>query len=166
MALFNLNPLGAIAGVLRSVARGGLDSIAQPIGGLIGRIGRALGQLGTSMEAAAIRRELEREAEIKRQSDAALGVSVARPLTDADIPEAATKLRRKYSYTVRIESIDPLTGRRVERFITISSDRLRSDEEIFGQATDGFAEGYGVTESNIIRISIEGIKRAGAAGTL
>lgn len=162
---FLRNPLNAILGTIRGVTDIA-GSLRQPLGSTIGAIGRALAKLGTNVEAAAIRAKVEREAELARESAQAAGTAAVRPLTDADIPEATTKLRRKYSYTLRLTSLNPLTGNQDVRHITISSDRLRPDEELRMNAMDSFAEGYGITDKNLISIEITGVKRAGESGTL
>jgi hypothetical protein len=162
---FLKNPLGAVLGVIRGVVDP-FRRIREPVGSAIGAIGRGLAKLGADVEASAIRARVERERELADKAAGAANKSRTGGLSDADVPEATTKLRRKYSYTVRIESLDPATGKLVERFVTVSSDRLRNDEEIYGQATQGFAEGYGIQDAHITSITITGVKKAGAAGTL
>lgn len=165
MALFPKNPLSALTGGLRKV----FDiagKLREPIGATIAAIGRALERQGASMEAAVIRDRVERERAAQAAAHGAVVTATRGMIAEADMPEATTKLRRRYSYQLTIESIDPLTGKRVERHITISSDRLRGDEELRGQAIDLFGESYGIDTSRVTRIEITGARKAGEAGTL
>jgi hypothetical protein len=162
---FIRNPIGAIFGVIRRVVdiAGGLR---EPLGQGIGQIARALANLGAATEAAAVRARVEREAATERQARGAVGIAQGALPREADIPEATTRLRRRYSYQVAIDYIDPKTGQRLTRYITVSSDTLRSINEVIDEAHGMIGRDYGFTESHVTATRVESVKKAGAAGTL
>lgn len=67
---------------------------------------------------------------------------------DKTIPEssmeiATTKLRRDYSYLVRIRGLDESAGIRVEREVYVSSDMLLTPNEIFETVEGMENQGFG-----------------------
>lgn len=162
---FLRNPISAILGTIRGVTDIA-GRLREPLGSAIGKLGRALANIGADVEAAAIRRRVEREAELAKEADRAAGVSRVRLPTDTDIPEATTKLRRKYSYTIRVRQLNAATGQIEERFITLSTDSIIDDANIVTNTRSLIGEGYGVDLDRVTEIETVSIKRAGAAGTL
>lgn len=159
------NPLSALTGSLR-----GLFDIAgklrEPIGATLGTLGRALERQGANMEAAAIRDQIETQRAIQAAARGA-AVTAERGLPDvAMMPEAKTKLRREYSYRVRISHIDSRTGQRVERWVTVSSDDVISKDEAATRAIQDYAGGYGFQLGNVVEVEVTDIRKAGAAGKL
>ena len=82
------------------------------------------------------------------------------------LPEALTKLRRAFSFTVELRGVDTATQAPIERFVTVSLDNLRTRERI-----EEIAEGFLSTEEERYKFDVElvllqtGIK-AGVLGTI
>lgn len=82
------------------------------------------------------------------------------------LPEALTKLRRAFSFTVRLRGIAIDTGQAIERFVTVSLDNPRS-RDAMERIAEGFAsekrDPYGFDLEEVLLMT--GVK-AGAPGTL
>jgi hypothetical protein len=117
----------------------------------------AAGIRGIDAEIAALHRA---ELELKRASDVV--VVAEQDLPDiAGIPEAITMQRREYSYTVKVTTIDPNTGRPFDRYINISSDRLLGKDEAKREAEKLAEEEYDwYRKQNLISSEVTSITRA------
>lgn len=165
MFKFLLNPVSAVLGSIRGL----IDStgaLREPLGSAINRIGRALSALGAGVEAAAIRSRIEREAAVQGQARVAVTRSGIGIFSESEIPDATTKLRRRYSFRGIIEYINPSTGRHEVRHVTISSDSLLSRAEVEQEMRDLAGGEYGIEEHVVTRMEVTDVRKAGAAGTL
>jgi hypothetical protein len=82
------------------------------------------------------------------------------------LPEAMTKLRRKFSFQVELRGVDLNTGENTVRLVTVSTDNAmtRNDIEAHAQAfADDDQNRYGIIIESVQLV--HGLK-AGAAGTL
>lgn len=176
---FFRNPLGFATSFLRKaigsvarIVRDPLSRILRPeflvgqIGGALGTIGRALAGLGAVVEAGALRREALREAEIAVATGVVEGLPSDLIIDDATIPDAVTRIRRRYAWTIRVRYIDPTTGERIERFITVATDRQITREEAIATAEEEtFPESPKIAGA-IIDSELVRVVKAGEAGRL
>ena len=82
------------------------------------------------------------------------------------LPPAITKIRRAFSFTVRVQGLETDTGAPVERFVTVTSDTLLTRGEIEAlaeQAIETDLDRYKISESAFL---LTGGMRAGAPGLL
>lgn len=82
------------------------------------------------------------------------------------LPEALTKLRRAFSFTVRLRGIDAATFEDVERMVTVALDRPQSRsmiEQIAFEFAQPEPEQYGMELTEVLLMSG---KKAGLPGTL
>ena len=82
------------------------------------------------------------------------------------LPEALTRLLRRFSFTVRIRGSDPRTGETLERFVNVASDEVltRGELEAQGEAfVEGAAERYQIQAPEFLLV---GGVRAGEPGVL
>jgi hypothetical protein len=82
------------------------------------------------------------------------------------LPPALTKIRRAFSFTVRIRGSVEDTGAPTERFVTVTSDTLLTRGEIetlADQAIETDRSRYNIVVSDIL---LTGGVRAGTAGLL
>ena len=82
------------------------------------------------------------------------------------LPPALTKLARKYSFTIRITGTSEQTGFLESRFITVSTDRIMTPEEL-----EAFAEGMGADPRRGYGMIITAVRfiegrQAGSEGTI
>lgn len=131
------------------------------------RLGRGLGAIselitGTfaGLEAAVVRRTVEEVARKRAAEREVLGGPRSTVPPDERIPEALTRQRRNYAWRTRFGFIDPRTGKRNERFLTISTDRQLSGEEALEEARNMLEEDYSIDPSFIIDEEVIGITRA------
>src|SRR5262249_17791811 len=114
-----------VAGIFRTLG----ERLARPfvqaaraVGRAVADVGGALSRAGTIIEAAAIKRIETEEVQIDERSREVLDVGDDTIIDPAGIAEAVTKLRREYSYTVHLISLDPATGKRLDQFISLSTN--------------------------------------------
>jgi hypothetical protein len=86
------------------------------------------------------------------------------PIDIRDIPEAVSRQRREFAFTVRTLYIDVATGAQTSRFITVSSSALLTPAEIEMEAQEILKDGYGEIEP--ISFEITRMTRVGATGLL
>ncbi len=82
------------------------------------------------------------------------------------LPPALTKIRRAYSFTVRVRGVDFDTGITVEQFVQVTTDQLLTRGEIESLANlaiEKDLDRYALTVSDLLLI---GGQRAGAPGLL
>lgn len=94
------------------------------------------------------------------------GLGLNRRPNPLRLPPALTKIRRAFSFTVRIQGVDVETGVGSQRFITVTTDTLLTRGEIEAlaeQAIETDSDRYKLVVSNIL---LTGGVRAGAAGLL
>lgn len=117
----------------------------------------AAGVRGLDAEIAAIHRA---EATIKGAT-AAITVAEQEIPDILGIPESVTAMRREFSYTVKITTIDPTTGKPIERYINVSTDKAISPSEAKRQA-EALAEDEYVwfRQRNMIKSEVTAITRA------
>lgn len=156
-------------GIFRSLA----ERLAYPFIKLAERVGTAtrdLGQIlsraGTAIEVSAIRRIEDAEAEAAARSREVLGVGETELPDPVGIPEALTRMRREYAWTVRTEYIN-MIGQRLTQHLTISNDALMSEQQVLQQAADLLeSEEYAVRRGNIISMEVIRVVKAGPLGKL
>ena len=130
------------------------------LGRSLGEIGAALTRAGAQIEAATIRRVVEAE-EIERRTGAEIAGAAGDRIPDpAGIPEAITRQRREYAWRVRMGFIDPRTGKRESRYLTISTDSLLSPNEVRAEAGKMLAEDYDIKGDFLIEAEIQSVTRA------
>ena len=82
------------------------------------------------------------------------------------LPEAVTRLRRQFSFTVRLLFEDGDTGDLFEKIVTVATDRIMTRNEIEAAAMDSEEKaGYGRGGELVNAQILEG-KRSGELGTL
>ncbi len=82
------------------------------------------------------------------------------------LPPALTKIRRAFSFTVRVRGSVETTGEPIERFVTVTTDTLLTRGEIEAladEAIEGERGHYDIVVSNLLLV---GGVRAGAPGLL
>lgn len=131
------------------------------LGRSLASIGASLTRAGAGIEARSIRRIVEAEESERRVAREVVGTAPDRLPDPAGIPEAITRQRREYAWRVRMGFIDPRTGQRQERFLTISTDQLLSPNEAKQAAADMLAEDYDIQGDFLIESDIIGVTRAG-----
>jgi len=130
------------------------------LGRSLGQIGAALTRAGAEIEATTIRRVIEAE-DIERRAGAEIaGASGDRIPDPAGIPEAITRQRREYAWRVRMGYIDPRTGKRESRYLTISTDQLLSPNEAKAEAAKALADDYDIKGEFLIESEIVTVTRA------
>lgn len=141
--------------------------IAQPfirlgvrLGRTISQIGAAVTRAGARVEADQLRRIVIAERQLADETAEVLGLPRNRIIDPQSIPEAITRQRRQFAWKVRTVFIDPRTGERIERFLTISTDDLLSPNEALAEANELMASEYGVQQSFIVESEIEQVTRA------
>lgn len=139
---------------------------ARIVGSALGDLGRALARAGTEIEVQALRRIAGALDEQDAASRIVLGQSSTEVLDPQGIPEALTRQRREYSWRFRMQGIDPRTGQRVERYLSISTDDLLSEAEARQRALSEFADEYGFSSEFIISMDTVSVTKAGRLGKL
>lgn len=82
------------------------------------------------------------------------------------LPPALTKIRRAFSFTVRVQGVDVDTGAFSESFVTVTTDTLLTRGEIEAlaeQAIETDSDRYKIVVSNLL---LTGGVRSGLAGVL
>lgn len=82
------------------------------------------------------------------------------------LPPALTKIRRAFSFTVRVQGVDVETGAFSESFVTVTTDTLLTRgelEALAGEAIEADRGRYGISVSNLL---LTGGVRSGLAGVL
>lgn len=154
-------------GFLRSLPQ----RLAQPFVNLAVRLtrtaaqlGRALTRAGVTVEAALLRRQMAVERTVVEAGKRITGLPEGVIFDPANIPEAVSRQRREFAFTVRTTFINVATGAQESRFVTVSTDRLLTTEEILTEAQE-LNEDYG-TEIQILSTEITRATKVGAAGLL
>lgn len=129
-------------------------------------IGQSLTRAGAGIEARSIRRIVDAEETERRTATEIAGLPGDRIPDPAGIPEAITRQRREYAWRVRMGFIDPRTGQRQERFLTISTDQLLSPNEAIDKARDMLAEDYDIQGDFLVESDIIGVTKAGSGRRL
>lgn len=130
------------------------------LGRTIASIGASLARAGAGIEARSIRRIVEAEEAERRVARDVLGPSPDRVPDPAGIPEAITRQRREYAWRIRMGFIDPRSGARADRFLTISTDQLLSPNEAKQAASEMLSEDYDIQGDFITESEILGVTRA------
>lgn len=130
------------------------------LGRTISEIGQALTRAGAGIEARSVRRIVDAEEVERRTAREAVGTAPDHLPDPAGIPEAITRQRREYAWRVRLGFIDPRTGARQERFLTISTDQLLSPNEAIDQARAMLAEDYDIQGDFLTESELIGVTRA------
>lgn len=138
--------------------------LAERLGRTVQRLGRALSRAGVAVETEALRTQRRVIIEEREAARRVMGADPVLPSDPMQLPEAMTKLRNQYSYTVRTTYINVHTGKQESRFLTLSSSDLLSREEIIAEAEE-IVDSYDEILTPIA-IDVVGAKRAGAAGIL
>lgn len=130
-------------------------------------LGRGVAALGSIItrafvraEAASVRRVIEAEVQQRREVREVLGRPHNEVLSPDLMPEAITKQRRQYSWHTRFGFIDPVSGERRERHISVSTDSLLSPEEALQEAQDMLSDDYNIDASFVINSDVVGVTRA------
>jgi hypothetical protein len=105
------------------------------------------------------------------QGEAAIGpvlsaLGINRMPNPMRLPPALTKIRRAFSFTVRVRGLETDTGVSTERFVQVTSDTLLTRGEIEAladQAIESDLDRYKLTVSEILLV---GGVRSGAPGLL
>ena len=82
------------------------------------------------------------------------------------LPPALTKIRRAFSFTIRVQGVDVDTGAFSESFVTVTTDTLLTRGELEAlaeQAIEADRGRYGIVVSDLL---LTGGVRAGLAGVL
>lgn len=130
------------------------------LGRTISQIGAAVTRAGARVEVDQLRRIVTAERQLRRETAEVLGLPRNRIIDPQGIPEAITRQRRRFAWKVRTVFIDPKTGERIERFLTISTDDLLSPNEALAEANELMASEYGVQQSFIVESEIEQVTQA------
>lgn len=129
-------------------------------------IGEALRRAGVAVEASAIRDIEHSIRESEEASRRVLGVDHHELPDPDDIPEALTKMRRKYSYTFRGEYLTEL-GARISRYINVSTDRLLTQSQAEEAAQRILQDDTPSGQArSVITLEVIELKKAGPLGTL
>ena len=118
-----------------------------------------------------IRRQVLLDMMRMMQGEAAIGpvlsaLGIGRRPNPFRLPPALTKIRRAYSFTVRVLATEPDTGIGTERFVTVTTDTVLTRgeiEELAGQAIEADTNRYPVVYTDTLLV---GGLRAGAPGLL
>lgn len=130
------------------------------LGRTISQIGASLTRAGAGIEARSIRRMAEAE-ESERRTGRELASTAGDRLPDpAGIPEAVTRQRRQYAWRLRMGFIDPRTGQRQERLLTISTDVLLSPNEAIDAGKRMMDDDYDIKGSFVTEAEVIGVTRA------
>lgn len=145
------------------IARGAVQTGARLGTAAIGRttaaIGRAIERTGTSIQARQLRRLTEAEDRLQATGEGILGRPRNEILDPDLIPEAITRQRRNFAWRVRTEYIDPRTGERVDRHVTVSTDRMLSQEQATAEAEDMLLTDYSIERERIIQSEVTMVTR-------
>lgn len=154
-------------GFLRSLAQ----RLAQPfvamaerLGRTAASLGRALTRAGVTVEAGALRRQMATERAAVEAGKRIVGLPPETFLDPLSLPEAVTRQRREFAFTVRTLFINVATGVQETKFVTVSSDSMLTRAEIFAEAQEMFDEYQ--KEAAILETEITRATRVGAAGLL
>lgn len=146
---------------------GRVISAAYPFIRLGVRLGEGIERLGSTivrnfarLDASVVRRAIDAEVRQRAEIRSVLGRPLQDLIPDDAIPEAITKQRRNFAWQTRFGFIDPSTGRRAERFITVSTDSRLSSEEALEEARNMMEEDYEIDPSFIIDEEVIGVTRA------
>lgn len=120
----------------------------------------SLARTSASFEASAVREILARERATKAATAEILGGARDRVPEDAAFAEAITRQRRTYNWRIRIGWIDPSTGERRERYLSISTDERLSPEEALRRGEELAGEEYGITSELVFESEITQATRA------
>lgn len=131
------------------------------LGRSLAAIGASLTRAGAGIEASSIRRIIDAEEVERRTAREVVGTAPDRLPDPSGIPEAITRQRREYAWRVRMGFIDPRTGQRQERFLTISTDQLLSPNEAMEAADRMLADDYEISGAFVVEHEIIGVTRAG-----
>lgn len=135
------------------------------------RTGESIAKIGTAARAEGLRianatlsEMVRRERSIRDYIGNLKFLGPDRLPNPARLPEALSKLQRKYAIEVLLKGIHSETGKKVEIFATISTDRLLSQSRIADIAAElaqqkGGRYGFELTEH-----SVESYLRAGPEG--
>jgi hypothetical protein len=130
------------------------------LGRTLAEIGSSLTRAGAGIEARTIRRIMEAEQTERRVAEQVLGPSPDHVPDPAGIPEAITRQRREYAWRIRMGFIDPRTGKRESRMLTVSTDQLLSPNEAKETAAKMLADDYDIKGDFIIESELIGVTRA------
>lgn len=123
---------------------------------ILAAVGRAAGEgfrSQTTRVIAAERAAQDRAARV-------LGTPSRDIIDPAGIPGSLTKMRRQYAWRVRTIYVDPQTGRRIERFVTVSTDDLLSHEDAITEAESMLESEYGITSELQIDTEVVDVRKA------
>lgn len=99
-----------------------------------GEIGRALRRQGLGVRRADLLSAVRYEKGVEVSATRLASVRKDRRFDPARLPEAATKIRRAYSFTVEVTGRHEPTGKTTSRFVQISLDKVITTGEIEAEA--------------------------------
>ena len=92
---------------------------------------------------------------VERRSNALASVRKDRKPDPTRIAIARTNIRRSFSFVVRVRGFDMVSGELTERFVTITSDKVLSRQEIEDAAQDMFEEGVSNYPMDIQNVTLQ-----------
>lgn len=131
-----------------------------------GDIGRALRRQGMGVRRIDLLSAVRHEKGIEVSATRLASVRKDRRFDPSRMPEASTKIRRAYSFTVEVTGIHEPTGKSTSRFVQISLDRVITTGEILAEAESLVAEKFEDSKVIIEKSKIVFGVRQGLAGGL
>ena len=142
---------------IRSGVRKGLSA---------GQIGRALKRQGIGVRRTDLLAAVRHEKGIEVSATRLASIRKDRRFDPTKLPEAATKIRRNYSFTVEVTGLHQPTGKTVTRFVQISLDDVITAGEIEQEAADLMAQRFEDSKVIVDKVKIVLGVRSGIAGLL
>lgn len=130
------------------------------------RIGSALADAGMGIRRSTLLSIVKRERTLLDHSRNLRFLPFDRAPDPERLPEALTRLRRKYSYQIGVRGYIGDTGEPIQRFVTIASSTIitrRQAESAAMQMVEDDPDTYPIV---IERVILDSVLRAGPAGTL
>lgn len=156
MALSPIGLLGKVISTAYPFIRLGV-SLGRSVTSIGNLITRAFGRA----EASVIRRAVEAETAQRAETRNVLNLPPSSMIPDELMPEAITRQRRTYAWRTRFGFIEPTTGQRGERYLTVSTDNQLTAEQALEEARKMLLDDYDIDESFITDERIVGVTRAG-----
>lgn len=130
------------------------------LGRSLGELGRIFTETGTAIEASSLRRIYEADVEERSIAKEIEGQPPDLAIDPSKLPEAITRQRREYAWKVRVGYIEPGTGERRSRMLTISTDQLLSPNEALAEARGMMEDEYQIKTSFLVSAEMVGVTRA------
>lgn len=129
-------------------------------------IGKALQAQGAGIRRSELLKLVRRETEIWTHGQNLRYLNLTAKPNEANLPEALTTIRRRYSYVVELRGQSMSDGSSVVRNVTVSTDKLLTRgeaEDIASLYAEDGPQQYGLEVSSVLLTSV---LKAGAAGTI